>query len=1827
MFIPRTFIGAMVLTFGLCYLGVNAHAQNDPIFEQGFKPFGSFQSGDIDSVNILNRELNLHIPLYSLPQRGGKLHMGFYLPYQANLWVPWQFDSDCSSTCYMYIPPQNTVGDTGTDFLVFLDRNPNQTYHAWVTSADGAVHETGVLSVDGTGYRGGPTPPLTCPFTDSVTDRNGVIYKFGCTTSQSSSQFSYFEDPNGNKITGNYDSFGSLVSWTDSMGRTSLAGQTTTDFGGCTGPLPTVAAGLRPVPSINGGTRTFKYCYATVHLQNMNLCGYDQTRCIDDSTGSYSYLQAIVLPNGTSWTFTYDSADPNNPSSVGWGDLTKITFPTGGSISYTWVSSGQIGACSSGYGWGGPIVRVLSSRTLDANDGQGPHTWTYTKPTNFVTNVQDPLGNQTVHTFTVIPNGTSSISCKLHETLTQRYLGTSTSGTLKQTDATDYIKAENYGSSYPADNPDFVANRITTTVGGQQKKVEMDYNYPVLDFGTYPLTDGNVVARREYDYGSPGALLRTTTTAYLANSNSNYLNKNLISLPSSVKVQNGAGTQQGYTTFSYDEYSLASSGITTQHDSSPPNGIYRGNLTSTHHWLNGSSASTTNCPISVSNGYLVSFNIYFDTGMVQKATDSCGTSAGVANHTTTFAYSSTYAGAYPTTITNPLSQSTTNGYDFNTGFLSSMVDPNNQTTTYSYDSLTVRPMQISYPDLGQVNFCYSDITGSPCYTSVPPYKAVATQKITSTSQNKITTNIFDGVGRLKETQLNSDPAGTVYNDIVYDAVGRKSKIWNPTRCNPAQTNCGESTWGFTTYNYDPLDRVTSVVEQDSSTVSTDYSAFPCITVTDEAGKKRKSCSDGLGRMTSVSEDPNVLNYLTSYSYDALDNLLSVTQNSSRQRTFAYDSLSRLLCAANPEIQIVACPNPDTGSYTAGTMRYAYDANGNLTTKTVPKQNQTSASLTVVTTYGYDALNRMISKSYNDGSTQGRAYYYDTLSTWGYPSPNTIGRLTAESDIANVFSFRNYDAMGRVYQLWSCLPSNCTGNPNVGPYYTESLYDLAGDLASLTYPSGRKVTYQYNNAMQPTLVTFASYGGNAVNYNYLSGATYAPTGVPASSTLGSGVTESASYNNRLQPCNFQAATGTFTWLNRTNNFYPTAGVNCQPGSGGNNGNVVSIADNLQSNRSQSFGYDNLNRISTAQSAATSGVDCWGQSFGYDAWANLLAENVTKCSGTQLTVGVNANNRITNTGFSYDAAGDLLTDGISTYAYDGESRIKTLNTTGATYTYDGMGQRVRKQVGSDAVDYIYLNGRPIAERKANWDWSDYIYEGSHRLARADNYEDRIQTGGNNCSSCGWQWSIFWFPNAGGLNGYVVQSGDKLYLRQWQSTGAEGGPGLWFTDGTNTGNVTYDQDGHASNADTSSLVWHYRRIDLSSLAGKTINNAGLITEGYTAPGNWSIYYNDVVLVSGDGTVRPLYNREPSISLVVSGSSGSTRSYVVSHDTGAGPYSQGTATTYYHGDHLGSARLMTSENGYPTWSSAFLPFGQEWNPQITVNHYKFTGKERDSESGLDNFGARYDSSQYGRFMTPDAMGNAAADPNNPQSWNLYSYVLNNPLKFVDPTGNWCVWEDHTHDDDPNSGGASHEDCNSQGGHWDPGDTITGMDENGNLDQHITVDASDPNSIDTTSASFANCVKQGGDDTSVQHAIQWASGGRLGNSWLSSALFGNPFSGGIQLGQDVSNYTGQGGGNATSLGAGLGAGPAADYGATHIPNVTVAVSAAVSARASVATATSQTVVTASGEASAVLPIGQMARSALGVLGKGLAKLGNGLVLPVSMTGTAFAATVCSIGR
>ena len=124
----------------------------------------------------------------------------------------------------------------------------------------------------------------------------------------------------------------------------------------------------------------------------------------------------------------------------------------------------------------------------------------------------------------------------------------------------------------------------------------------------------------------------------------------------------------------------------------------------------------------------------------------------------------------------------------------------------------------------------------------------------------------------------------------------------------------------------------------------------------------------------------------------------------------------------------------------------------------------------------------------------------------------------------------------------------------------------------------------------------------------------------------------------------------------------------------------------------------------------------------------------------------------------------------------------------------------------------------------------------------------------------------------------------------------------------------------------------------------------------------------------------------------------------TGAGglvPSTGSTTAPMYYSltDWIGTERMRTDGTGAPCQTSTSQPYGdnQQTNGTCSPSPNFFTGKERDSESGLDYFGARYYGSSMGRFTSPDLAG---PDLSNPQSLNMYRYAFNNPLRYTDPNG-----------------------------------------------------------------------------------------------------------------------------------------------------------------------------------------------------------------------------------
>src|SRR5258708_32924106 len=160
---------------------------------------------------------------------------------------------------------------------------------------------------------------------------------------------------------------------------------------------------------------------------------------------------------------------------------------------------------------------------------------------------------------------------------------------------------------------------------------------------------------------------------------------------------------------------------------------------------------------------------------------------------------------------------------------------------------------------------------------------------------------------------------------------------------------------------------------------------------------------------------------------------------------------------------------------------------------------------------------------------------------------------------------------------------------------------------------------------------------------------------------------ADYNSRLQPTEIWAgsAQGAGALFDKKYQY------NAPDTSQMNNGNIYTVTNVKDDNRTQSFTYDSLNRLLTAGDKTH-----WANSYVYDAWGNLTNKNQGSLpQGENLQKSADTNNRLS--GISYDAAGNVINDGTSgTYVYDAENRIisAAIGRVTTTSTYDSPGQRV-------------------------------------------------------------------------------------------------------------------------------------------------------------------------------------------------------------------------------------------------------------------------------------------------------------------------------------------------------------------------------------------------------------------------------------------------------------------------------------------------------------------------------------------------------------------------
>lgn len=1003
-----------------------------------------------------------------------------------------------------------------------------------------------------------------------VVDQSGTTYQFpgiggGAPDNpvMSAALASSITDRNGNQITQNGNSY------RDSTGRTAISWGTLGSNGAIN------VSGLGSVNVVWTSGLTASATMTGHNASGSNGCSLSSSHVPNPGSG----ISEIDLPNGRKYTFQYDSA---------YGKVAKVTFPDGGYVRYVWGLNPSakethatwiippnpqqfscdfifdIPAVTDRYVSYDGTTEVLHQHFSFSTVWSG-NVWTSKTTTVTSTDLLTSQVTKAIYVYGAVPGDPNMFVNQNHYL---NVIPVEVSATYQDGASKTYkVVNKAWLSAHALSQEQTILYDSTgnATAGSMvlrcfdaNEQVTNTFEYGFQNEGTYPGTPScYTAAAGSTNTTYEGPLRRQTTTVYHPFFSWNgptephsYTGTHIVNAPDSVTVADGSNATAKQTLYSYDEFALqASSAINLGAISGA-----RANATTTQRLISGTTYATTKYH-------------YYDTGQVYTMIDPCGntTCSDVtgAAHTTTYSYADAYTtlsggvnasytspngftSAYLTQVTNPLGHTQKVTYDYNNGQVTTKTDANNLSTTYIYNDLGLlaRLTKITNPDGGQTTVSYNDVGPSPTVTT--------TKQINST-QTATSVSVSDGLGHLKQTQLTSDPQGTVYTDTTYDGFGRVWKQSNPYRGGTDPT----SSPGTTIYAYDAIGRKISETYPDNSVLTTAYCG-PSTLVTDPTGHWRRSRTDGLGFLMEVDE-PNAVGatvassgcsgtgepiWVTSYGYDTLGNLLSVLQNGSHSRSFTYDMLSRMLTSTNPEV---------------GQITYTYDANSNVNTKKDARN--------ITTTYGYDVLNRPTSRTYSNGDPTITATY-DQAGCLSLSACQNIGYRTSMTDAAGSEKW--------AYQVDSANSRSVHREQRTTNGITKtSTYtlDLAGNLTKIVYPTSRTINYTYNNANRPItaadqfLVFYATSPATPLSGCLAAAVCYTPQGSVYSMAEGktntfTGVNVQETFNTRLQPNEIKASSTAGNAIDITYNFNDANNHNA--------GHVYAINNLLNTARSQSFG---------------------------------------------------------------------------------------------------------------------------------------------------------------------------------------------------------------------------------------------------------------------------------------------------------------------------------------------------------------------------------------------------------------------------------------------------------------------------------------------------------------------------------------------------------------------------------------------------------------------------------------------------------------------------------
>ncbi len=1258
--------------------------------QTGTPPFGSF-SGGLDTINLAN--LNVHLTIPVLHKAGRGTNFSYDLNYDSSIWYPvtsgsttsWQLVSSSSLPGWQASNTGQAYVGYSTTFSSGQCTNNGTTWYTWTNTAYGSFYyndQFGVrhifptlywyyISNNSGGLCGPPAgfSPSSAPQSQLASDASGfTIY---VTPVMSGTPSPYLLASNGTKFTPplvvSGSSSGSL-STTDRNGNILSVDSSGHFYDTLSASTPVLTvAGIAPsnttftytAPSGAAAAYTMKYTKYTV-ATNFGVSGITEYK----SSAAVPLVTSVVLPDNSQYSFTYEvtpgSCTPYSGTTCTTARLASVTFPTGGKITYSYIG-GNNGIFSDGSTAG------LERYTPDTGSST---YWKYSRTQETgaatITTVTDPTtqANQTLIQFQGIYETQRDIYSGSAPTISTFPIPESTLQTsnLQQEIRTCYNTNTSNCTSTAITLP-ITQRNVTTLLSGASSWANSETGEGIFKYDTY----GNLTEEDDYDLGkgAVGGLLKKTLIAYATLTN-------IHAFRQQVSVYNGSSALVSQTNYNYGDTVTATSG-TPQHTT--PAGS-RGNLLSVNYYTQGST-------------YLTKSSSYYDTGNPYVATD-------VNNAQTTYTYGSGSCGnSFATSIAEPLSLSRAIAWNCTGGVQTSVTDENGKVVSASYtkDPYYWRPESRTDATGAVTNYCYGLLsTNGSC--TVNPTQVESTLTINSnTSVDALTT--VDGLGRSHIKQTRQGPSSSSFDTIEtdYDVVGRPSRVTMPFSGTEGQT-C--STCPATTTNYDALSRVSLVTDGGSGTAGYTYTSNDTLVKitgqpSGENPKQRQLESNGLGQLTSVCEvtagtsaypggscaQNNALTgYWTEYTYDPLGDLTGVTQNAqssgnSQTRSYTYDLMARLTSETNPEI------GPSTG---ATPINYTYDSasgctgtfSGDLVKKVDPQGTTTC--------FTYDVLHRNTSITYSGGYasvTPNKYFVYDAATVNGTAMTNVKARLaeayTGSSKTTDLgFS---YTARGEVSDVYQLTPHSSPSYYHVSQTYWPhgAPYQLGSNITGLptiSYGGTINSTVGLDGEGRITQVT-AGTGQNPVT-----GVNYNPYGTPPQQavTFGSGDSDVFNYDPqtfRMTQYQFNVGTsglsdkGILTW---------NANSTLQQ---------LAITDGFPSTtdtQTCTYSYDDMVRIASANCGSVA-----GQTFTYDPFGNI---DKSGSPNSFSPVYTNTRNRISTVGSTtaqYDNNGNVLNDGVNTYAWDADGNSITVDTVGATF--DALDRMVEQNRSSVYTEIVY------------------------------------------------------------------------------------------------------------------------------------------------------------------------------------------------------------------------------------------------------------------------------------------------------------------------------------------------------------------------------------------------------------------------------------------------------------------------------------------------------------------------------------------------------------